>query len=211
MTAALSRRNAAWAVEAEADILSRFVLSVWVVFRLPSRFPYFFWIWERSISLLSTERTPGDYTVPELFHDGELPSAFSDNWDAPAGVTDLRLLTGPGKTPVLAFTALEAGAEYAITRTADGESVEIAALRGEPGQELRFADEALDLSREAEYAVLPRNALLYERGILLTGPRSDAVRYAPGGLLNTIMGVGRDEAPPTPAEIEFEPEESLFS
>ena len=162
-------------------------------------------------ALLSTERTPGDYTVPELFHDGELPSAFSDNWDAPAGVTDLRLLTGPGKMPVLAFTALEAGAEYAITRTADGESVEIAALRGEPGQELRFADEALDLSREAEYAVLPRNALLYERGILLTGPRSDAVRYAPGGLLNTIMGVGRDEAPPTPAEIEFEPEESLFS
>ncbi len=160
---------------------------------------------------LSTERTPREYTLAELFRDGEMPTAFSENWNAPMGVEDLRLLTGPGETPVLAFTALEEGAEYAITRTVEGQSVEIAALRGEAGQELRFADDAADLSREAEYAVLPRNALLYESGTLLAGPQSTAVRYSPGGLLNTIMGVGKGKTPPTPAEIEFEPEESLFS
>ena len=162
-------------------------------------------------ALLSAEKTPGEYTLAELFHDGDMPTAFSDNWDEPMGVRDLKLLTGPGETPVIAFTALEDGVEYAITRTVDGQSVEIAALRGEPGQELRFADDALDLSREAEYAVLPRNALLYEEGTLLAGPRSAAVRYSPGGLLNAIMGVGREETPPTPAEIEFEPEASWFS
>ncbi len=162
-------------------------------------------------ALLSTEKTPGEYTIAELFHESDMPTAFSENWSAPTGVRDLRLLTGPGEMPVLAFTALEEGVEYAITRTVEGQSVEIAALRGEAGQELRFADEGLDLSCEAEYAVLPRNAMLYESGTLLTGPQSAVARYSPGGLLNAIMGVGREKTPPTPAEIEFEPEESLFS
>ncbi len=160
---------------------------------------------------LSTDRTPPDYTLVELFHADAMPQAFSDFWDAPAPVSDLRLLTGPGETPVLAFTVPEGTAEYLLTRTVDGESVEVAALSGEPGQEVRFADTEHDLSRPAEYALLPRNAILAGRGELLAGPSAGPVRYVPGGLLNMIMGVGTAEATPTPSQIESPSDQSLFS
>ena len=162
-------------------------------------------------ALLSTEKTPAGYTVRELFRAGGMPVAFSENWIAPSAVSDFELLTGPGEMPVLSFTALERGTEYAITRTVNGVSAEIGALRGEPGENLRFADDTLDLSQPAEYTLLPRNSLLYEEGELLAGPVSGPARYTPGGLLNTIMGVGKPEATSTPAEIECEPDQSLFS
>ena len=161
-------------------------------------------------ALLSTEKTPAGYTLRELFRAGSLPTGFSEHWTAPSGVADFCLLTGPGEMPVLSFTALESGTEYAITRTVNGESVELAALRGEPGQILRFADDTLDLTQPAEYTLLPRNALLYESGELLTGPTSGPEYYIPGGLLNKIMGVGAAEATPTPTEVEVEPDQSLF-
>ena len=161
-------------------------------------------------ALLSTEKTPAGYTLRELFRAGSLPTAFSEHWTAPSGVADFCLLTGPGEMPVLSFTALESGTEYAITRTVNGESVELAALRGEPGQILRFADDTLDLTQPAAYTLLPRNALLYESGELFTGPTSGPEHYSPGGLLNKIMGVGAAEATPTPTEVEVEPDQSLF-
>ena len=120
-------------------------------------------------------------------------------------------MTGPGEMPVLAFTAQERMAEYAVVRTVNGESVEMAVLRGEPGEELRFADDTLDLSQSAEYTLIPRNALLRAEGELLTGAAAGPVLYAPGGLLNKIMGVGAAEATPTPAEIETDPDQSLFA
>ena len=165
---------------------------------------------ERSVRLC-TDRTPEAYTLRELFRAGELPVAFSENWVAPKPVEDFRLLTGPGEMPVLAFTAREATIEYVILRTTGGASRELAALRGGVGEELRFVDDTHDLSQLAEYALLPRNALLYEAGELLTGPVAGPVAYAPGGLLNQMMGVGTAEATPTPAEIEYEPDQSLFS
>ncbi len=160
--------------------------------------------------LLSTERTPAPYVAAELFHAYDLPTAFSDRWDAPVAVEDFRLLTGPGEVPVLAFTATDESAEYVLTRSVDGESAEIAVLAGKPGQELRFADAEHDLSRPAEYVLLPRNARLYASGELLTGPQSDGVAYVPGGLMNKIMGVGAAEATPTPTEVESEENQSLF-
>ncbi|MDO4866302.1 MAG: PBP1A family penicillin-binding protein [Clostridia bacterium] len=160
---------------------------------------------------LSTGRTPPDYTLVELFHADAMPQAFSDCWDAPAPVSDLRLLTGPGETPVLAFTVPESTAEYVLTRTVDGASSEIAVLSGEPGQEVRFADTEHDLSHPAEYALLPRNAILAARGELLAGPSAGPARYVPGGLLNMIMGVGTAEATPTPSQIESPSDQSLFS
>ena len=160
---------------------------------------------------LSTDRTPAAYTVRELFRSGSLPTAFSENWIAPSAVADFRLLTGPGEMPVLAFTAQERMAEYAVVRTVNGESVEMAVLRGEPGEELQFADDTLDLSQSAEYTLIPRNALLRAEGELLTGAAAGPVLYAPGGLLNKIMGVGAAEATPTPAEIETDPDQSLFA
>lgn len=165
---------------------------------------------EEHAALLSTDRTPAGYTVSELFRADAMPRAFSENWNAPQAVEDLRLLTGPGEMPVLAFSAKESTAEYAVVRTVNGESVELSALRGEPGQELRFADDTLDLSQVADYEILPRNALLYESGELLAGPVAGPVRYVPGGVLNEIMGVGAAEATPTPTEIEYEPDQSLF-
>ena len=165
---------------------------------------------EEKAVLLSTDRTPAEYTAQELFHVDAMPDRFSQNWTVPVAVEDFRLLSQPGEMPVLAFTAQEAGVEYAIVRTVDGNALELAALRGEAGQELRFADDTCDLSRPAQYALIPRNALLHERGELLAGPESAPVRYVPGGLLNAILGVGEAEATPTPAEIEFDPDQSLF-
>ena len=161
-------------------------------------------------ALLSTERTPASHTVRELFRVGRLPTAYSENWTAPSPVDDFELMTGPGEMPVLSFTAREAGTEYAVLRTVDGVSVELASLRGAPGESLRFVDDTLDLSRPAEYTLLPRNALLYAEGELLTGPTSGPARYAPGGLLNKIMGVGEAEAAPTPTDVEYESDQSLF-
>ena len=161
--------------------------------------------------LLSTDRTPAAYTVRELFRAGSLPTAFSENWSAPGPVNDLRLLTGPGEMPVLAFTVQDGTAEYAVLRSVNGESVELAALTGQPGEEIRFADDTLDLSQSAQYTLLPRNALLHAEGELLTGPTAGPVHYVPGGLLNQIMGVGAAEATPAPTEIEYDPDQSLFS
>jgi len=160
--------------------------------------------------LLSTERTPGEYTTLELFRADEMPERFSRRWTRPGPVADFRLLSAPGETPVLGFTVPEEDAEYVLTRTSAGASEEIAVLRGEAGRELRFADEAHDLSLPAEYALLPRNARLYQRGELLAGPVSETARYAPGGLLNAIMGVGEAEAPPTPTQVETPEGQSLF-
>ena len=162
------------------------------------------------IPLLSTERTPPEYTRFELFHANDMPKQFSTHWTSPAAPQDFRLLSGAGEVPVLAFTPQDADIQYVLTRSVDGESVEVAVLQGEAGQEIRFADDGCDLSRCASYALLPRNRLLYERGELLAGPVSQTVAYVPGGLLNTIMGVGEAEAPPTPADIEEADRQSLF-
>jgi hypothetical protein len=160
--------------------------------------------------LLSTERTPPDCTRLELFHADDMPAQFSTNWTSPAAPPDFRLLTEPGQVPVLAFTPQDTNAQYVLTRTVDGESIEVAVLQGEAGRELRFADDGCDLSRCASYALLPRNGLLYARGELLAGPVSQSVAYVPGGLLNTIMGVGEAEATPTPTEVEQTGRQSLF-
>ena len=160
--------------------------------------------------LLSTERTPMGYTTLELFHDDDLPTRFSGNWTAPAPVEDFRLLSRPGQTPVLGFTARDDAAEYVLTRTENGRSEELAVLSGEAGQEVRYADDDHDPAQLATYALLPRNALLYAEGELLAGPVSPSVEYAPGGLLNEIMGVGEPEAPQTPTEIDDAVGQSLF-
>ena len=160
--------------------------------------------------LLSTGRTPPEYTRLELFREGEAPTRFSEHWNAPSPVRDFRLLTKPGQMPILAFTPQDSNTEYVLTRTVDGESAEVAVLRGEAGRELRYADDACDLSQRASYALLPRNGLLYARGELLAGPVSQSVAYAPGGLLNTIMGIGEAEAPSMPAVVEETAPQSLF-
>lgn len=161
------------------------------------------------VALLSTERTPAGFTTLELFHDGDLPQAFSTNWTSPSPVADFRLLTGAGETPVVAFTAQEDRAEYLLLRTVGGETAQVAVLQGEAGQEIRYADEEHDLSQPAEYALLPRNAMLYETGVLLAGAQSPPVRYEPGGLLNAIVGAGTAEATQAPTEVERE-NQSLF-
>lgn len=160
-------------------------------------------------ALLTTGNTPAEYTVEELFHAADVPQAVSENWSPPKPA-DLQLLTGPGETPVLSFTPQEGSAEYQLLRRADGRTEAVAVLTGEPGREVRFADTAHDLSRPADYTLLPRNARLFAAGTLLTGPQSAAVHYAPGGFLNALMGVSTEKTTPAPAEVEVEDEGSLF-
>ena len=162
------------------------------------------------VPLLSTERTPLEYTRLELFPADAMPEQFSTHWTTPTTPPDFRLLTGPGEIPVLAFTPQDSNAQYVLTRTAGGESAEVAVLQGEAGREIRYADDDCDLSQLASYALLPRNGLLFARGELLAGLVTQSVAYVPGGLLNTIMGVGEAEAPPTPAEVEEVGRQSLF-
>ena len=162
------------------------------------------------IPLLSTERTPPEYTRLEVFRADAMPDQFSTHWTSPATPQDFRLLTGPGETPVLAFTPQDSNVQYVLTRSAGGESAEVAVLQGEAGREIRYADDDCDLSQLASYALLPRNGLLFARGELLAGSVTQNVAYVPGGLLNTIMGVGEAEAPPTPAEVQEADRQSLF-
>lgn len=162
--------------------------------------------------LLTTENTPVEYTQTELFHEDDIPTRYSENWLTPAAATDFRLLTGPGETPVLSFIVQggSTASEYQLLRTVNGETRQIAVLTGEPGEEVRFADVEHDLSQPADYTLMPRNALLWAAGVALTGVQSPPVHYAPGGLLNAIMGVGAEEPAQTPTEVESDMERSLF-
>ncbi len=162
-------------------------------------------------ALLSTERTPPGFTTLELFHDYDMPRRFSGNWSIPAAVLDFQLVSGKGEAPLVSFTARESSAEYLILRTTAGTTRTIATLRGEAGQKLQYVDADHNLTQPADYALLPRNALLYKEGVLLTGPQTESVHYAPGGLLNAIMGAGTAEATPAPEIREPEENQSLFS
>ena len=159
--------------------------------------------------LLTTGDTPAEYTAEELFHENDMPDSYSENWTAPRSVVELKLLTGPGETPVLAFTAREAAAEYQLLRRTEAGTREIAVLTGEPGQEIRYADVTCELSQPADYFLLPRNALLYAAGSLVPGIQSNAVHYAPGGLLDAIFGAAPSETA-SPVELELSEGEGLF-
>ena len=160
--------------------------------------------------LLATEDTPPEYVTAELFHPDSLPQAFSENWIAPDPVIDLQILSAPGETPVLQFTAQDDRSEYLILRS-DGQSTDVAAsLTGSAGEILRFADAEADLSIPLTYTVLPRHRLLYERGTLLTGKESAAAAYSPGGLMGLLFGSDGNVSAPEPADIELNDTQSMF-
>lgn len=160
--------------------------------------------------LLATEKTPADFVVSELFHANNLPQEFSDNWTAPEQITDLKLLSRNGETPVLQFTATNSNAEYLVLRTV-GTSTDVAAtLTGKQNEALRFADTEADLGETISYTVLPRNRLLSQRGTLLSGKESAAVTYSPGGIMNLFFSSGENEVPPEPADIELNESQSMF-
>ena len=150
--------------------------------------------------LLATERTPRDRTVEELFHADDLPQAFSANWTAPRTVSDFRLESAPGQPPVLAFTAMDGHAEYQLLRTVEGETREVTVLQGAKGQALRYEDRDHDPSLPADYALIPRNALLSALGQVLTGAQPPTVHYAPDSLLDKLFPrpIGTDP----PVEVE---------
>lgn len=156
---------------------------------------------------LAAARTPEDYVVAEPFLQNKLPTETTHEWDAPETVSDLQLISRPGETPVLQFTARSAVADYLVLRTTNSETALAGTLTGEAGQTLRFADADADVTQRIQYSVLPRHRLLFERGELLTGKESAAVAYSPGGLLDWLQ---RDDpaATPAPAALEIQ---SIFS
>lgn len=160
--------------------------------------------------LLATAATPPEYVAAELFHPNHMPETYSENWSAPKSVDDLTLLSGPGETPILQFTARSENAEYLILRTVDGVTDILATLTGGEGESLRYADETADLSEPARYTVLPRHRLLMERGVTLTGKESAAVAYSPGGILNLLFGAQEASPSREPADIELGGAQSLF-
>lgn len=151
--------------------------------------------------LLASENTPAEYTVEELFHPSALPSRFSNYWDAPEAVTDLRLLSGDGETPLMCFTARSNLCDYVIYRKSEGNVEEIAVLTEESGTLIQYSDTAHDLRYPAVYTVIPRNRYLFKTGQLLTGPESSPVQYAPGSFLNRIMGIGASKETPMPTDM----------
>ena len=92
-----------------------------------------------------------------------MPTAFSENWTAPA-VEDFRLLTGPGEMPVLAFTGAGGTPEYVSCAPPTARAEEIAVLTGRARRGDPLCRRHHDLCQPAEYALLPRNGLLYARG-----------------------------------------------
>lgn len=158
--------------------------------------------------LLATENTPAEYVAAELFHPDNLPTGYSDRWNAPEPVSDLALISENGETPVLQFTAASELADYLILRTAVGKTDVVAVLTGKAGERLRFADMEADTTQPATYVVLPRHRLLYERGEWITGKESAAVAYSPGGLLGLFQRAPEEtsDAP----DIELRENQSLF-
>ena len=108
----------------------------------------------------------------------------------------------PVQTPegrIILVLQVSAGAQTPYYLNLDGKRIAYV-RRGNPGHILHPA--------RLNPFICPWEAL--EAGELLTGPVAGPVRYAPGGLLNTIMGVGEAEAPPTPTEVEETAPQSLF-
>lgn len=141
--------------------------------------------------LLASEKTPGEYITAELFHtNAELP--MSDIWNSPAAVTDLRLTSGDGETPVIVFTCLSNYAEYIVVRKCRGFTEPAGIIRGAVGESVSFTDTAADTSQINIYSVIPRHALLYESGHTLTGTASGSVQASPAGLLNGIASLFED-------------------
>ena len=159
---------------------------------------------------LAAERTPEAYAQTELFYAGREPQTVSDKWDAPEPVTDLELASAPGEAPLLRFTARDENAEYMLIRHTDARAEAVAILRGEAGERLEYADSSADTAQAHEYSVIPRHALLYAEGELLTGAESLRVRYTPGGLLGRLEGL-LQPASPTAPPAEAEPLQALFS
>ena len=158
---------------------------------------------------LAAERTPQSYAQTELFYAGREPQTVSDKWDAPEPVTDLELVSAAGETPVLRFTARDENAEYLLIRRTDERAEEIAVLRGEAGEVIEYTDADANLPQAHEYSIIPRHALLYEEGELVTGAESLRVRYTPGGILGRVEEfLTSAEATEPPAEAE--PIQSLF-
>lgn len=160
---------------------------------------------------LSTDKTPSEYVRIELFHPDHLPDEYSSEWTAPESISDLTLISERGQTPILQFTALSENAEYLLLRTTENETQIIATLTGAPGEILRYADESTDLTQTAQYTILPRHRLLFERGELLTGKESAAVTYSPGGILDWLSGNDASSDTESFPDIEYNEIQSLFS
>lgn len=146
--------------------------------------------------LLASGNTPCEYVIAELFHENtDLP--MSNVWDAPAAVTDLRLISSDGETPVIEFTCTSDYAEYVVVRKCRGATELAGVVRGGTGETISFTDTAADARQINIYSVIPRHALLYEAGYTLTGAESGSVQACPSGLLNGIASLfdGGDEIP----------------
>lgn len=138
--------------------------------------------------LLASGNTPGEYVIAELFRENtELP--MSEVWDSPAAVTDLRLASSDGETPVIAFTCASSYAEYVVVRKCRGVTEMAGIVRGAAGETVSFTDTAADTTQINIYSVIPRHALLYEAGYTLTGAESGSVQANPSGLLNGIASL----------------------
>ncbi|MBQ4089268.1 MAG: PBP1A family penicillin-binding protein [Clostridia bacterium] len=138
--------------------------------------------------LLATENTPAAYTCREIVRpDIEIP--YSDIWEVPAGIDDLRLTDNSDGHPSICFTSTSNYSEYLIIRTKDHKSELIAVLQGKQGDSLVYEDADAAASQAYAYSVIPRHKLLYSLGATLTGPESPAITYSPKGFLNSLTSL----------------------
>ena len=107
---------------------------------------------------------------------------------------------------MIQFTSQSENAEYLVLRTTAHASDVVAVLSGAEGEVLSYADQSADPLEYADYAILPRHKLLYEKNILLTGAESASVRYSPGGLANWFSEKPQDLG----SEIEIDAAQSIF-
>lgn len=161
---------------------------------------------EKHSVLLATAETPAEYVRAELFTDSNAPHEYSCEWRAPAAITDLTLVSHSGETPIIQFTSQSESAEYLVLRTTAHASDVVAVLSGTEGEVLSYADQSADPLEYADYAILPRHKLLYEKNVLLTGAESASVRYSPGGLANWFSEKPQDFG----SEIEIDATQSIF-
>lgn len=157
--------------------------------------------------LLATEHTPAAERIWEVFPADRQPLRYSARYEAPVAVKDAHLSVNGVGQPVIEFLVTQAGMEYLLMRSQDGQTQCIATLTGAPGETLSYTDDGASLLSTASYQVITRQPGLYDKGTLLTADANVELRFEP--LTSQLWALRHpDESQPDDTP---EPEEPLFA
>lgn len=140
--------------------------------------------------VLASDSTPKDYRLSEVFLSSNRPYAVSDLWTAPSAPSSFYVAHDSAGFPQLHFKAVSS-ARYRIQRDAVGESVILAELHGDSGQQMTYNDRSALSGVLYTYRVIPIHEELLEQGVWLEGQQAVQLAQvtASSGLLGSLMNL----------------------